>query len=210
MAINYGDLVNPGTGNQSSPFAQDIYQAVSYKPVTEDQISQAISQYGVKYDPAKIKGQSDTSLYNRSVNEVLAWYKKNKADAEAQNQATQSNTTSSSTNASQYQAASGTVSGGGLGSTQSSGSSSSGASMPDTAAKPSSKPYTSPLPDIYLSAAAIRTILASIPGASTSWTPPKSVTTSDAALRTWANAQVKLLDAYRSTKEAQISNRFGF
>lgn len=197
MAINYGDLTASG---QTPQFAQDIAQAVGYKPVTENDISQALSQYGVTYNKANLKGKSDTTLYNRAVTDVLTWYKKQQADKKAADEAAQKAAAAAAQEAAQQAAAAKAAAAKAAAQKSSGGASSSssgGGTMPDTATSSTPAPSTAPLPDIYLSASAIKYLLSTVQGASTSWIPPKSATSSNVALLAWARAQVKIRQSYQ-------------
>lgn len=207
MAINFQDLVTGQPSQQSSDFAANIQKASGYKPVTQADISQAIGQYGAKW--GGVKGQSDTKLYNRAVQEVITWYKKQKADQAAQDAALKaSNGTGGSP-------ATGGASSGGTASGSTEASSSSGASrptssssgspgLPDTAFSTGGT-SSAALPNIGLADVDVRNILAGIPGALLTWNPPTYARTSESALRSWAYRAIQNRNAYTRLRQQQQS-----
>jgi hypothetical protein len=63
-------------------FQEDLRRAAGYKPLIKEDLTKAYKRYesaGVKF--GRVGSKSDKDLYKMATNDVLTWYKKNKAQA---------------------------------------------------------------------------------------------------------------------------------
>lgn len=74
MAFRFDDL-------QANRFQDDLQQAAGFKPLLKTDLEQAYKRYesaGVKL--GRVKGKSDAALYKMATDDVLAWWKNQKAE----------------------------------------------------------------------------------------------------------------------------------
>lgn len=74
-----------GSGDVEGTFADDMQRARGYKPITEEDLKKAYSQYsgqGIQFGTVK-KTDTDTALYAKAKATVIAWWKKQQADKAA-------------------------------------------------------------------------------------------------------------------------------
>lgn len=75
MAFDFNDL-------QGQRFQQDLQTASGYKPLIKKDLEAAYGRYkdvGVKV--GRVKGKNDSELYKQATDDVLKWWKHNKAEA---------------------------------------------------------------------------------------------------------------------------------
>lgn len=74
MAFRFDDL-------QANRFQDDLKEAAGFKPLLKSDLEQAYKRYesaGVKV--GRVKGKSDATLYKMATDDVLAWWKNQKAE----------------------------------------------------------------------------------------------------------------------------------
>lgn len=74
---------NRFTNLQQADQAARMREAAAYKPVLKEDIVKAYEPYGEQFGSFITRQTTDTTLYQRAVDKVIAWYRKTKADEAA-------------------------------------------------------------------------------------------------------------------------------
>lgn len=224
----FGSALEPGT------FESDMQRARGYKPITQQDLTNAYSQYseqGLQFGTVK-KNTSDAALYQRAKDIVLAWWKKQKTPATTDGSTTPPGSTPSTPPGNPAPPPPATTGGGSTGGKTTSG----GATMPDTAMGTGGP--TAELAHIYtaaeqaamklgtdrgmltaakadaatdaktglpLTATQVSAIMKSV-GAPSTWKPPATALVSEAALKQWIVATAQKAQLILQANSAPILN----
>lgn len=138
-----------GTTSPDEQYARDLERASGFKPITQEDLKVAYSQYDQK--PGEVKsGNTDTFLYKRATDTVINWWKKQRAaEATAKADAARQQAAQAAAQQQAQERARAAAAASSRGASGSGGGSSGGFMLPDTAYNPNatgSAPKLKPIP----------------------------------------------------------------